>query len=244
MAAEQLMPSPKVFVGDLPPTIDEAKLATVFGAYGNIKQAKLLPPNQSNKRGAIIDFEAQEEATWIVENVNGNIPQGLTEPVVVRYKETRSSYFSYGKAQSGSQPASTPYSCSKNGNGSVGGTGISVLVQGLLESGALPGGQKWSNDDATIFVYGLPQDTNDVDLYKIFSPFGAIAPQGVRVMLGDDRVSCRGYGFVNYMSKESAELSINTLNGTTMPDGKVLKVYFKQLNGDGQGKGSGKPAAK
>merc|ERR1719460_2910638 len=26
-----------------------------------------------------------EMATWIVENLNGNIPEGLTEPIIARY---------------------------------------------------------------------------------------------------------------------------------------------------------------
>merc|ERR1719367_1108667 len=92
----------------------------------------------------------------------------------------------------------------KDGEGCKGFTGkpstvctIKVLHDGLLEARALPGvydenrpGTGWMNDQNALYVANLPADTTDLDLYRIFAPFGAIAPKGVRAMLNED-MSCR-----------------------------------------------------
>eukprot|EP00927_Polykrikos_kofoidii_P068670 TRINITY_DN639_c0_g2_i1.p1 TRINITY_DN639_c0_g2~~TRINITY_DN639_c0_g2_i1.p1 ORF type:complete len:246 (+),score=37.46 TRINITY_DN639_c0_g2_i1:83-820(+) len=238
-------PSQTLFIGDLPSELTEDRLKSVFGAYGNVTHAKMLNPSQHGKAAALLEFETQEEATWILENVNGNIPQGLTEPVVVKYKEAS------GKGGSGKAGTSQggnrwePYSNEGKNGGKQGGKGgggvsttaISVLVKGLYDSGALPGGTKWTNDDSTIFVSGLPEDTTDFDLYKIFAPFGAIAPRGVTAMMEKDTQICKGVGFVNYLEAKASSAAITTLNGTTLPNGRTLKVSVKQATGSGKGAG-------
>merc|ERR1711953_635259 len=95
----------------------------------------------------------------------------------------------------------------------------------------MPGGIKYENDEGTLFVGGLPPDTTDLELYKIFSPFGATAPRGIRAMTHEDRVTCKGFGFVNYLDASSAQMALATLNGTQMPDGTRLKVNVKQQGG-------------
>eukprot|EP00927_Polykrikos_kofoidii_P017711 TRINITY_DN18088_c0_g1_i1.p1 TRINITY_DN18088_c0_g1~~TRINITY_DN18088_c0_g1_i1.p1 ORF type:complete len:268 (+),score=39.69 TRINITY_DN18088_c0_g1_i1:121-804(+) len=226
--------------------MDEGTLQSIFGAYGAIKRCKLLQKSPSGNHAAIIEFDSQEEATWIVDNLNGNIPQGLEEPIVVRYKEDNRG--SYGKATSGKtgdnkwQPYgsnSTAVAIPDGGKGKdKNQTSISVLVAGLFESGALPGGTRYCNDDSTIFVSGLPHDTTDGHLFNIFSCFGAIAPQGVRAMPTDDKSACKGYGFVNFLDSKSAAKAISTLNGTTMPCGLVMTLAIKRNTGKGCAKGS------
>merc|ERR1712232_1035771 len=67
-------------------TIEEAQLNSVLSAYGQIQELRLLPPAASGKRAALIRFASTAEAEWIVENLNGNIPQGMSEPIAVKYK--------------------------------------------------------------------------------------------------------------------------------------------------------------
>eukprot|EP00927_Polykrikos_kofoidii_P068669 TRINITY_DN639_c0_g1_i1.p1 TRINITY_DN639_c0_g1~~TRINITY_DN639_c0_g1_i1.p1 ORF type:complete len:259 (+),score=34.79 TRINITY_DN639_c0_g1_i1:55-777(+) len=235
-------PSQTLFIGDLPNDISEDRLKTVFGAYGNVTHCKTLNPSQHGKAAALLEFETQEEATWILDNVNGNIPQGLTEPVVVKYKESSGKG---GGSKSGSSQGGNrwePYSNGgkdggKGGGKGVSSTSISVLVKGLYDSSALPGGKNWTNDDSTIFVSGLPEDTTDFDLYKIFAPFGAIAPRGVTAMMEKDTQICKGVGFINYLDAKASSAAISTLNGTTLPNGRTLKVSVKQAPGSSKGGG-------
>merc|ERR1719437_375238 len=92
---------------------------------------------------------------------------------------------------------------------------INDLFKGLLRHKVLPGGT-WANDERTIVIGGLPSDTTDADLLKIFSPFGAILPGGVRVTLNEDGTA-KGNGMVNLLNLESAESAIQTLNNCMMP---------------------------
>jgi len=117
------------------------------------------------------------------------------------------------------------------GKASYGGrTPMTVIVRGFEDSGGLPGGRTFTNDDGAVFVGGLSPDCTDLDLYRIFAPFGAIAPRGVKAMMEEDRLTCRGFGFVNFLDGESAQAAIQTLHGTVLPDGGSLKVHIKRTN--------------
>lgn len=273
--AVEAPPSDNLYITDLPADFDDVQLTKVFGAYGVITQSKVLTSsNGGGKKAILIRYQTVDEAQWIVENLNGNIPQGLTEPVNVRYADTpetkaarQSQFFAgggYGKAQGkGSGIRAAPYSMpsawgsdagkgwgkdSGKGWGKDGGkswgkdgkgtTTIKVLYNGLLAANALPGGSGYSNDENALYIANLPGDTSDLELYKIFAPFGAIAPRGVRAMINPDGV-CRGIGFVNYLENASAETAIATLNGTIMPDGRTLIVKNKGPSGAGKGEKGG-----
>eukprot|EP00927_Polykrikos_kofoidii_P031623 TRINITY_DN2716_c0_g1_i3.p1 TRINITY_DN2716_c0_g1~~TRINITY_DN2716_c0_g1_i3.p1 ORF type:complete len:551 (+),score=119.84 TRINITY_DN2716_c0_g1_i3:60-1655(+) len=101
-----------------------------------------------------------------------------------------------------------------------------AFVRNVEKMGALPGGTNYVNDDNCLYVHGLPDDCEDIDLYRLFSPFGGIMPNGVRAMRRQDG-SCRGFGFVNFMTTDAAVMAIMTLNGSEMPGGQVLKVETK-----------------
>merc|ERR1719343_1440326 len=68
----------------------------------------------------------------------------------------------------------------------------------------------------TLYIAGLPQDTENNDLYKLFGVFGAL--KGVNVLLNPDG-SCKGIGFANFVDAAGAELAVQTLNGVALQDG-------------------------
>merc|ERR1711972_1080239 len=89
---------------------------------------------------AIVEFASIDEATWVVENLNGNLAQGIDTPVNVTFKRERSKgkgdgkgkgkdggkdggYGGYGKV---TNPAwSQNWSSSPYGKGKAGGKGKS-----------------------------------------------------------------------------------------------------------------------
>eukprot|EP00930_Biecheleria_cincta_P055676 TRINITY_DN41976_c0_g1_i1.p1 TRINITY_DN41976_c0_g1~~TRINITY_DN41976_c0_g1_i1.p1 ORF type:complete len:303 (-),score=52.81 TRINITY_DN41976_c0_g1_i1:96-1004(-) len=285
-------PSDNLYMVDLPEGIDDATLKTIFSAYGTVQTLKVLPNPKGGKCAAMVRFQSVEEATWIVENLNGNIPQGLAEAIQVRFANPPgqkggmkggagdgglagacggfgaaggfkggASDGGFGKAggkgwgspgsidggkgfdgckgkgDTWSQPYPTWGGCKgKGGKGKGNGKGcsINVLHEGLIEAQALPGCATMSNDYNALYINGLPTDTQDVDLYKIFAPFGAIQPKGVRAMANPDG-SCKGIGFVNFLDPASMQLAISTLNGTQMPDGSTLTVQPKQQKSEHSG---------
>merc|ERR1719263_326288 len=85
------------------------------------------------------------------------------------------------------------------------------LVRSLCAGGQLPGGRKWENNENTLFVGGLPEDMTDLDMYTIFSPFGAIASRGANARIDKETGKCTGIGFINYLDNASAESAIRTM---------------------------------
>ena len=79
----------------------------------------------------------------------------------------------------------------------------------------------------TICVANLPRNASILDLYKLFSPFGAITTKGVQIMTAADGSSCRGSGIVEFIDKGAAEQAIVMLNGLRLPDGHILKIGQK-----------------
>merc|ERR1712150_75704 len=101
--------------------------------------------------------------------------------------------------------------------------GIQQIVNGFEAAGALPGSKGFNNDESelnTLYIAGLPSDTEDLHLYRLFSPFGAITPKGARAVTNMDG-SCKGIGFVNFLDSAAAQAAIMTYNGAVMPDGSI-----------------------
>jgi len=256
-------PSEKVYLSSLPGDLDDAKLTVIFGAYGNIKETKMLPNGC-----AIVTFGSVQEAQWIVDNLDGNMPEGITSPVSVKFANPPRSW---GKSGSWGSDRFGPYSKGDKGGswdkgggwdkggswdkggdswGKGGGWGkgdgpsVQVLKKTLLSMGVLPGGKgsKDRSDAQQVYIKGLPMDTTDMDLYDIFGCFGAICSKGVKAMLSDDG-SCTGIAFVDFVHEQSAAQAVEVLDGTELVDGSILRLSVKNSGkGASTGKGWGESA--
>jgi len=82
-----------LFVKGLPSNLVEDDILKIFGPYGALEVTK-LPSRPSNGEGhqgtavALLRMATLEDAAWLVENVNGNIPVGLSDPVGLRYAKS------------------------------------------------------------------------------------------------------------------------------------------------------------
>jgi len=234
-------PNDHVLIGNLPADFTDEALKVNFEAYGTIKWSRLFDgKGPEGKKSAMIEFASVEEAQWLVENLDGNVPLGLETEVSVKFKPPKGQGKGGGGGGCGGgmmRPA--PYAGGGNGMMAKGGKGgmmgmgkggmmlgmgmgvqctIQDLWKGLLRHKVLPGGT-WANDERTVCIGGLPSDTTEADLLKIFSPFGAILPGGVRVTLNEDGTA-KGNGMVNFQNVESTQAAIETLNNCMMPDGR------------------------
>lgn len=246
-------------VTGLPADIDSLRLRHSFEAYGVLIHCEPLPlPAGSGGGGAAsVRYRTAEEAAWVRNHLDGNIPQGLEAPVCVRYAASTQEAAALLQpqplqAQLGPGPAMGPSNAVGNGSGAGGSGAVAapgcisasvgdsndgtagmmsgkVIANGFVMSGLLPGGpagQSFSSEAGAIVVSGLPADMEDVDLYRIFAPFGAIAPKGVCVATNVDG-SCKGFGIVNFMEVAAAQSAIVICNGTPLPDGTQMKVTLK-----------------
>merc|ERR1712129_384727 len=89
--------------------VDDEMLKEVFAAYGTVTWSRVFESGSKPSKAAIVEFGDIEEAKWCVENLDGNIPQGLSTPVKVSFKRSNKGGSkgwgggggSYGKAPGG-----------------------------------------------------------------------------------------------------------------------------------------------
>lgn len=261
-----------VFIGDLPAYITLQDCEAIFQGYGTVVQCKVMEPkNEGQKSSALVRFANVEEAQWVVENLNGNIAEGLEEPVVARFANPPGSKWEKGGSKgtgagawnagcwqqsaraepyggkgvkgsswAGSGAAPGAWAGSGKGAGKAPPPGSFRALYDAVKKGGLLGGGLVPNE-CQIYAKNLPADTTDLDLYKLFAPFGAVAPSGTKAMLNEDG-TCKGFGFVDYVDPISAQAAIEALNGFAMPDGSTISVATKTPSAkDGKGgKGKGK----
>ena len=76
-----------------------------------------------------------------------------------------------------------------------------------------------------VFVGGLSWNTNEEGLASHFSKFGNI--EEARIITDRDTGRSRGFGFVTFSDSDSANRSVDELDGTEF-DGRTIKVNIAE----------------
>jgi len=220
-------PNDNLYVTGLPLSLDNDLLRQFFAAYGSVGQCKVLP-SRPNATGsvALVRFTSIAEATKVKTKLDGTVPEGHQEPLRLKYASSQMR----DKESEAAPKAGAPGSVPPPPPGKTQGRGqfsIKILLTGFENAGSMPAGSGFAADERAVYVAGLPGDCEDIHLYQLFSPFGPIAPKGIRAMRNTDG-SCKGFGFVNYLLPESAQAAISTFNGCELPDGSILKASIKR----------------
>ncbi|KAI9082005.1 hypothetical protein K1719_036267 [Acacia pycnantha] len=79
------------------------------------------------------------------------------------------------------------------------------------------------NDENSVRVTNLSEDTREADLHELFRPFGNVSR--VYVALDQRTQVSRGFGFVNFVNRDDAQKAINKLNGYGY-DSLILRVEW------------------
>ncbi|PWA68345.1 Eukaryotic translation initiation factor 3 subunit G, N-terminal [Artemisia annua] len=79
------------------------------------------------------------------------------------------------------------------------------------------------NDENSVRVNNLSEDTSEADLNELFSPFGSVSR--VHVVMDHKTGMSRGFGFVNFVRREDGERAIAKLNGYGY-DNLILRVEW------------------
>ena len=77
----------------------------------------------------------------------------------------------------------------------------------------------------SIFVFNIPEDTEERDLWALFAPFGSVMK--CTVMMDHEKKTCKGFGFVDIGNVNEASNAIMSLNGGLFK-GRKLNVSFKK----------------
>ncbi|XP_068628226.1 ELAV-like protein 1 [Battus philenor] len=76
----------------------------------------------------------------------------------------------------------------------------------------------------TVYVYNVGEDTEELALWQLFGPYGAI--DSIKVIKDPETKKNKGFAFVNMRECDEAAMAIQALNGYTL-NGQVLSVSFK-----------------
>merc|ERR1719253_769573 len=244
---QEAPPSDNLYITGLPEQCGPQDLSTLFGAFGTVVSSKVLGV-KFGKAAAMVRFSSVEEASQVKANMDGQVPPGCQEGIKINFADTPESKANRkgGKGGEADMTAMATFAGGGGGwapawaGGGKGGFGggkgkgkdgvdMNAILKAFEQSGGLPGSVDKENQIA-LYVSGLPPNCEGVHLYRLFSPFGPIAAQGVRAMMWPDG-SCKGFGFVNYLDVVSANAAIESVNGAVLPNGQVMKVAIKTEKG-------------
>ncbi|XP_062226460.1 uncharacterized protein LOC133924774 [Phragmites australis] len=113
-----------------------------------------------------------------------------------------------------------------DGPAAPGGAGKGSYVPPSKREGADRSGadvMRRRNDENSVRVNNLSEDTREPDLLELFGPFGHVSR--VYVAVDHKTGSSRGFGFVNFVHKEDGEKAISKLNGYGY-DNLILRVEW------------------
>lgn len=235
-----------LYVAYLPKTYTQTELETLFRPFGAIITSKILVDSSTGlSRGVgFVRYDKHSEAENAILTLNGKTLPGCTQPLLVKFANQPKP--ASAQASLAANPASTitglaavtrraaAYGTTVGGPmrhtianlrynpvSAISATAAAATATGItpLATSTLTPGQGWC-----IFVYNLPENTEDSLLYQLFSPFGAIT--SVKVIKDLATGKCKRYGFVNMVNYEEAYQAIVSLNGY-MLEGKPLQVSFK-----------------
>jgi ELAV like protein 2/3/4 len=213
-------------------SLSQQELECLFSSCGNIISARIIYDNSTgiSKGVGFVRFDKRQEAERAINQLNGIIPVGGSEPITVKFANSPTSVKNDISLPASLAPFLTP---TRRLFGSIHGTpasgrlrfsdGTSVsLPSNLLSAAACSslGTPGWC-----LFVYNLAPETEENVLWQLFGPFGAV--QNVKVMRDLATHKCKGYGFVTMTNYDEALTAIAAVHGYQL-EGRVLQVSFKK----------------
>jgi len=224
-----------VFIANLPKSVDEEQLKSMFAPYGDIVRSKILVDHHSgiSKGCGFILFSKTSEADWAIGELNGTMAPGSTNLMTVKKaqdsEQTKAMkhgqnvqvihhYAPYPGAETVS-PYTLPIrttSRTVNRFNPI----ASARQLAPVQMDASEGGH-------TLFIYNIGPDATEIELYGLFGPFGAITK--VHIQRDLTTGAGKGFGFVTYSDYNDAASAIQAMNGYEFEKNgyKPLQVSFK-----------------
>jgi len=210
-----------LFVGGLPVGSDEEAVKGIFSQYAEVLSVKVLAALAGKPTVAAFVRVVQEDADWLVKNLNDEVPGGMTQPISVSLAENDGKGGAKGGGgKCGGKGAEKGKGVDKGKGGKGKGKGLEDLLTDEVE------------ESDNLFVKGLPGDMDEDTLRQLFSQYGTVI--SVKVLQGgfsDGKPSFKTNGFVRMSTVAEAK---NVIEQTSLkpPMGLDRPVTVK-FEGDG-----------
>ncbi|XP_041475261.1 ELAV-like protein 3 isoform X3 [Lytechinus variegatus] len=244
--SSQAIKDANLYISGIPKHYTQCDLDNLFNAFGRIICSRLLLDHECGESGrprgvGFVRYDRRCEAEKAIEGLNGTIPHGGKDPLVVKFANNPGQHYQKCLQQMYQQmPIISPTLSPRRVGGPVSAGSqnfigpmrhmahcfrfnpmtSSDVISHMNMQAMTNNGQGWC-----IFVYNLPADCEDGLLWQLFGPYGAVT--NVKVVRDQPNQRCKGYGFVNMLNYDEALSAINTLNGYQLNGKRTLQVSFK-----------------
>ncbi|KAM0855698.1 hypothetical protein ACQ4PT_049607 [Festuca glaucescens] len=189
----------RVFVGNLPFSVDSAQLAGLFEQAGSVEMVEVIYDKLTGRsRGfGFVTMSTVEEVEEAVEQLNGYVLDGRTL-----------------KVNSGPPPPrdqSSPRGFREQSGG------FREQSGGFRQQSS----RGPSGGDNRVYVGNLSWNVDDAALQNLFNKQGSVL--AARVIYDRESGRSRGFGFVSYGSSDEVEKAVSNLDGTDL-DGRQIRV--------------------
>lgn len=211
---DSLKNATKLYVKKLPFKFTEEDITALFSKYGKIVQTRLVRDSVTNKSKTVayVFFDKWVDAQKAVTGLNGFTPEGAQKALEITFDEAKGlgAPVKFVRAQAAPYPQ----------GGRPGSHGPHPKMGQSIPTHIASMGQ----GSVSVFVYNVGEFINEHELYNIFAPFGGLNKIDIARDAATQR--CKGFAFLTFDNKKSAERAIQALDGT-MYRGRPLQVRFK-----------------
>ncbi|GMI96580.1 chloroplast RNA-binding protein 31B [Hibiscus trionum] len=236
--APDFSPDLKLFVGNLPFSVDSAQLADLFGSAGNVEVAEVIYDKITGRsRGfAFVTMSTVEEVEAVEQQFNGYELEGRALRVNSGPPPPRRDDFS-PRGSRGRDDFSPRGGRGRDDFSPRGGRGRDdySLRGGRGRDDYSPRGGRGRDDYSPraarggpfmgasnrVYVGNLSWGVDDMALENLFSEQGSVVE--AKVVYDRESGRSRGFGFVTYNSAEEVDRAVRSLNGSDL-DGRPIRV--------------------
>ncbi|KAE8724123.1 putative Cyclic nucleotide-gated ion channel [Hibiscus syriacus] len=209
-------PDLKLFVGNLPFSVDSAQLAGLFGSAGNVEVAEVIYDKVTGRsRGfAFVTMSTIEEVEAAEQQFNGYELEGRALRVNSGPPPPRREDFSSrgGRGREDYSP--------RGGRGREDYSPRGARGREDYSPRGARGGPPMGASNR-VYVGNLSWGVDDMTLENLFSEQGSVVE--AKVVYDRESGRSRGFGFVTYNSAEEVDRAVRSLNGSDL-DGRSIRV--------------------